>query len=51
MSTFFQSEEVQSNLQDIFKTYQEIAVMSQHLPEMSKEQRIEHIEDCIFLIE
>ena len=50
MSTFFQSDQVQSNLQDIFNTYQEIAVMSQHLPEMSKEQRLEHIEDCKYLI-
>ena len=24
--------------------------MSQHLPEMSKEQRLEHIEDCKYLI-
>ena len=40
MSTFFQSDQVQNNLQDIFNTYQEIAVMSQHLPEMSKEQRL-----------
>ena len=51
MSTFFKSEQVQENLQDIFKTYQEIAAMSQRLPEMSKEQRTEHIEDCIFLVE
>ena len=50
MSTFFQSDQVQSNLQDIFNTYQEIAVMSQHLSEMSKEQRLEHIEDCKYLI-
>ena len=50
MSTFFQSDQVQNNLQDIFNTYQEIAVMSQHLPEMSKEQRLEHIEDCKYLI-
>ena len=51
MSTFFKSEQVQENLQDIFKTYQEIAAMSQRLPEMSREQRVEHIEDCIFLVE
>ena len=46
MSEFFKSEQVQQNLQDIFNTYQEIAVMSQHLPDMSKEQRLEHIDDC-----
>ena len=51
MTTFFQSEQVQINLQDIFNRYQEIAVMSQHLPEMSLEQRLEHIEDCKDLIE
>ena len=51
MSTFFKSEQVQENLQDIFRTYQEIAAMSQRLPEMSREQRVEHIEDCIFLVE
>ena len=51
MTEFFQSEQVQINLQDIFNRYQEIAVMSQHLPEMSLEQRLEHIEDCKDLIE
>ena len=51
MSAFFKSEQVQQNLQDIFNTYQEIAVMSQHLPEMSKEQRLEHIADCKVLID
>ena len=51
MTTFFQSEQVQINLQDIFNRYQEIAAMSQRLPEMSLEQRREHIDDCKDLIE
>ena len=51
MSEFFKSSQVQQSLQDIFNTYQEIAVMSQHLPDMSKEQRLEHIEDCKYLID
>ena len=51
MSEFFKSSQVQPSLQDIFNTYQEIAVMSQHLPDMSKEQRLEHIEDCKYLID
>ena len=44
MSTFFQSDQVQQNFQDIFTTYQEIAAMSQYLSEMSKKERLEHIE-------
>lgn len=51
MSSFFQSEQVQENLKDIFETYQEVAVMSQRLPMMSPERKLEHIEDCKFLIE
>ena len=51
MSQFFQSDQVQKDLQEIFNTYQEIATVSQYLPDMSKEQRIEHIEDCKYLID
>ena len=51
MSTFFQSEQVQDNLKDIFETYKEIAVMSQRLPMMTLDKRLDHIEDCKYLIE
>ena len=51
MSTFFQSEQVQDNLKDIFETYQEIAVMSQRLPMMTLDKRLDNIEDCKYLIE
>lgn len=51
MSKFFQSEQVQDNLKDIFQTYQEIAVISQILPTLPLDKRLEHIEDCKYLID
>ena len=51
MSNFFNSEQVQSNLQDIFDTYQEVASMTAQLSTMSREERLDHIEDCKNLID
>ena len=49
--SFFKSEQVQANLQDIFNTYQEIASMTSQLGSMSKKEKLEHIEDCKTLID
>ena len=49
--SFFSHEQVQQNLQDIFSTYQEVAIQTGRLGFMSKEQKIEHIEQCEGLIE
>ena len=43
MSKFFNSDQVQNNLQDIFNTYQEVAAMTAKLSTMSREERLEHI--------
>ena len=51
MSKFFNSQQVQSNLQDIFDTYQEVAAMTAKLATMSREERLDHIEDCKNLID
>ena len=51
MSNFFQSEQVQMNLQDIFNTYQEVASMTSQLGSMNREEKLEHIEDCKTLID
>lgn len=51
MSNFFQSEQVQDNLKDIFNTYQEVASMTSQLASMSREERLDHIEDCKTLID
>ena len=44
--SFFESEQVQANLNDIFKTYQSVATVSSQLAEMSKEEKLEHIDGC-----
>ena len=49
--TFFESEQVQENLNDIFNTYHEIASMTNHLHKMDVEARIEHIDKCKVLID
>ncbi|AFB15288.1 hypothetical protein RW03080701_002 [Synechococcus phage S-RIM8] len=49
--SFFKSEQVQLNLQDIFQTYQEIASMTSQLAKMSKQEKLEHIEQCKILID
>lgn len=51
MSKFFNSQQVQSNLQDIFDTYQEVAAMTAKLSTMNREERLDHIEDCKNLID
>ncbi len=51
MSNFFKSEQVQTNLHDIFNTYQEIANMTPQLATMNKQEKIDHIEDCKNLID
>ena len=51
MSNFFNSQQVQTNLQDIFDTYQEVAAMTAKLATMSREQKLDHIEDCKALID
>ena len=51
MSKFFNSDQVQNNLQDIFNTYQEVAAMTAQLSTMSREERLDHIEDCKNLID
>ena len=51
MSKFFNSDQVQNNLQDIFNTYQEVAAMTAKLATMSREERLDHIEDCKNLID
>tara|TARA_B100001250_G_scaffold347634_1_gene317966 strand:- start:217 stop:558 length:342 start_codon:yes stop_codon:yes gene_type:complete len=50
-STFFESEQVQQNLHDIFNTYQEIAAVTAALPKMNKEEKIKHIDKCKMLID
>ena len=49
--TFFKSEQVQENLNDIFNTYHEIASVTNQLPSMSMEERVEHIDRCKVLID
>ena len=51
MSKFFNSDQVQNNLQDIFNTYQEVAAMTAQLSTMSRQERLDHIEDCKNLID
>ena len=51
MSKFFNSDQVQNNLQDIFSTYQEVAAMTAQLSTMSLQDRLDHIEDCKNLID
>ena len=51
MSNFFQSEQVQDNLKDIFDTYQEVASMTSQLAAMNRQEKLDHIEDCKALID
>ena len=50
-TTFFESEQVQENLNDIFTTYHEIASQTNHLHKMDVEERITHIDKCKDLID
>ena len=49
--SFFQSEQVQENLNDIFSTYQKISALTSAVPHMSVEDRLDHIDSCKELIE
>ena len=49
--SFFQSEQVQENLNDIFSTYQKISALTSAVPHMSIEDRLDHIDACKGLIE
>ena len=49
--SFFKSEQVQKNIQDIFDTYQEVASMTSQLGSMNKKEKLEHIEQCKHLID
>jgi hypothetical protein len=49
--SFFQSDQVQENLQDIFDTYQQIAAMTSKLGSMNKQEKLDHIADCKVLID
>ena len=49
--SFFESDLVQEDLQNIFNTYHAIASMTQQLSTLDRESRIEHIGECKGLIE
>ena len=49
--SFFQSEQVQENLNDIFSTYQKISALTSAVPHMNVEDRLDHIDACKGLIE
>lgn len=49
--SFFKSEIVQQDLEEIFQTYQFIAHMSANLPDMDHHDRIQHINDTKALVE
>tara|TARA_B100000085_G_C18511121_1_gene499669 strand:- start:144 stop:476 length:333 start_codon:yes stop_codon:yes gene_type:complete len=49
--SFFQSEQVKENLQDIFDTYQQVSSMTAQLPSMNKEEKLGHIDSCRNLID
>ena len=49
--TFFKSEQVQENLNDIFNTYHSIAAATSELPKLDKEGKIAHIDRCKGLID
>ena len=50
MTQFFKSEQVQTDLASIFETYQEVATKTSQLGGMTKEEKLDHIEDCKNLI-
>ena len=51
MSKFFESQQVQEDLQSIFNFYKEISSETVRLGIMDKEEKLEHIEDCKTLID
>ena len=46
MTEFFQSEQVQDDLRDIFTTYQNLASMTARIQFEPKETRVAHIDKC-----
>tara|TARA_B100000965_G_C19132687_1_gene558205 strand:+ start:138 stop:482 length:345 start_codon:yes stop_codon:yes gene_type:complete len=50
-SSFFKSEQVQENLNDIFNTYHAIAAATSELPKLDTEGKIAHIDKCKGLID
>ena len=50
-SPFFNSENVQNSINDIFKTYQKLSFMQSRLATMDTEQRVQHIENTKALVE
>jgi len=51
MSKFFNSDQVQTDLHSIFETYQAIANKTSQLPNMTKEEKLKHIQECKGLID
>ena len=51
MTEFFQSEQVQDDLRDIFTTYQNLASMTARIQFEPKETRVAHIDKCNDLID
>lgn len=51
MTEFFKSEQVQTDLQNIFTTYQEVASRTSQLGTMTREEKLDHISDCKNLID
>ena len=49
--SFFKSDQVRENLQDIFDTYQEVASETSLLATMNKQEKLEHIAQCKRLID
>ena len=49
--SFFKSEQVQENLNDIFNTYQSISALTSAVPHMNSEDKLNHIDSCKELIE
>lgn len=51
MSQFFESDQVKNDLHGIFTVYQEVADKTSKLPQMSKDDKLNHIEECKQLID
>ncbi len=49
--TFFQSNNVQAEIDGIFKTYQKLSYMQNKLASMNKQERLEHIDKTKELVE
>tara|TARA_B100000214_G_C23513912_1_gene421907 strand:- start:161 stop:493 length:333 start_codon:yes stop_codon:yes gene_type:complete len=49
--SFFESEQVQDNLRDIFSTYNNLAAMTANLSSMPPDERIKHIDKCRVLVD